>query len=179
MPLYPLPRFWAWLTQESSNWTPWEGEGGQAGFTVQNTAAGSPISASLGLGCGWRVFYFPSVGSEMSPEWTWGRQHPGETPAAETTSVHGPVSQELQILTDGSREPPGRFSHRSRNISAPRSMRNNCLDPCEEILSLEKLWWYDRRPVPLLLKIKQLSSFLLFLAVKIPEILPRHDSGVY
>lgn len=61
---------------------------------------------------------FPPVGREMS----WGRQRPSETPAAETTSALGPVSQELQILDVGSEGPPGRLSHRSRNVSAPHSM---------------------------------------------------------
>lgn len=55
MRLHPLPRFWGWLVQEPSHWTPWERRGGQAGLKVQTTAAGAPVSAVLGLGCERRV----------------------------------------------------------------------------------------------------------------------------
>lgn len=110
---------------------------------------------------GWLVA-FPPVGREMSPGWSWGRQHPGETPAAETTSALGPISQELQIGAVGSKGPPGRLSRRSRNVSVPHSMWNNCLNPREEILSPEQLWGYDRKPAPLLPKIKQ---FILLFAI--------------
>lgn len=110
---------------------------------------------------GWLVA-FPPVGREMSPGWSWGRQHPGETPAAETTSALGPISQELQIGAVGSKGPPGRLSRRSRNVFAPHSMWNNCLNPREEILSPEQLWGYDRKPAPLLPKIKQ---FILLFAI--------------
>lgn len=92
----------------------------------------------------------------MKEVWPWGRKG---LPTADLPSALSPGtagSRHLQQRT------PGEAQSQSRNVSAPHSVWNNCLNACEEILSLEQLWGYNWRPAPLLPKIKQ---FILLFAI--------------